>query len=59
MTILEKLQSLGFQSSEVTGETKGVSTVRVRTLKGWVYDRFTSEADVERWANFHKPEGDT
>lgn len=56
MTIIEKLASLSFANAEITGETKGVSTVRVRTAKGWVYERFSSDDEVTRWANFHKPE---
>lgn len=56
MAILQKLTDLGFVQAEVTGEVKGVSVVRVRTAKGWVYERFSSDEDVDRWANFHKPE---
>jgi hypothetical protein len=56
MTIIEKLASLGFSNAELASDDKGTSTVKIRTAKGWVYDRFTSEASVERWANFHKPE---
>lgn len=56
MTIIEKLASLGFANAQLSGEAKGVSTVRIRTAKGWVYDRFASEEAVDRWANFHKPE---
>lgn len=56
MTIIEKLADLGFSNAQVMGEAKGVSTLKIRTAKGWVYDRFTSDDDVERWAKFHKPE---
>lgn len=58
MAILQKLSDLGFIDAAVTGEAKGLSTVRVRTSKGWVYERFSSDEEVERWANFHKPESD-
>lgn len=56
MGILEKLSSLGFQNSEVTGESKGVTTIRARTSKGWVYQKFTSETQIDSWANSHEPE---
>jgi len=56
MAILQKLTDLGFTQAEVTGEAKGKTAVRVRTSKGWVYERFTDEAAVQRWANFHMPE---
>ncbi len=58
MAILQKLNDLGFVQAEVTGEVKGVSIVRVRTAKGWVYERFSNDEAVDRWANFHKPEGE-
>jgi hypothetical protein len=58
MVILQKLTDLGFTQATVTGEAKGISTVRVRTSKGWVYDRFASDEAVERWANFHQPESE-
>jgi hypothetical protein len=56
MTIIEKLADLGFANAELLGEEKGTSRVRIRTSKGWIYDRFSSEEAVDRWANFHKPE---
>ena len=58
MAILQKLNELGFVQAEVTGEVKGVSIVRIRTAKGWVYERFASDEAVTRWANFHKPESE-
>jgi hypothetical protein len=56
MDVLQILKDLGFDKAEVTGNSKGVSTVRVRTLKGWVYQRFSTEDQVESWAKYHKPE---
>lgn len=56
MAILEKLVELGFKMPEQVNNSKGVTTVRVRTSKGWVYQRFSSDDQVESWAKFHKPE---
>lgn len=56
MSILEYLVSLGFTNSTVVGEAKGVTTVRIRTDKGWAYERFASNADVDTWAHGKKPE---
>ncbi|ASJ58989.1 hypothetical protein KEM44_21120 [Sinorhizobium meliloti] len=56
MAILQKLADLGFANSAITGEAKGLSTVRVRTGKGWVYHRFASADQVDAWAKFHEPE---
>lgn len=56
MTILEKLSSLGFENAHLISEAKGKSTLKIRTSKGWVYERFSSEDEAGRWANFHSPE---
>lgn len=54
MGILEKLADLGFSNAELLDDKKG--TTRVRTSKGWVYERFASEDAVSAWAVRHKPE---
>jgi hypothetical protein len=56
--ILQKLNELGFTNAEVTGERKGIFCVRVRTEKGWVYERFASAGAVPSWAVRHSPETD-
>ena len=56
MAIVQKLNELGFDNAAVTGEAKGVTTVRVRTAKGWVYQKFTDESQADNWAKFHQPE---
>lgn len=56
MAILQKLTDLGFANAAVTGEAKGVTTVRVRTAKGWVYEKFTDASQADNWAKFHQPE---
>jgi hypothetical protein len=56
MTIIEKLASLGFTNTELIGEARGKSTVKIRTTKGWVYEKFATIDDVARWAVFHEPE---
>ncbi len=58
MAILQKLDDLGFTNCQQVKETAGVSTVRVRTDRGWVYEKFSSAAQVESWVNFHRPEGE-
>lgn len=54
MDILKKLEDLGFQSATVLDEKKG--TTRIRTSKGWVYERFESEDAINAWSVRHKPE---
>lgn len=54
MDILSKLSSLGFSNAALLDEKKGLT--RVRTAKGWVYDRFQSEEHIDAWADNHKPE---
>ena len=55
MSIVEYLIALGFTNSTVVGEAKGITTVRIRTVKGWTYERFTSPADVDAWARGKEP----
>lgn len=60
MTALETLADLGFQNSSIVLEKRGQVTVRVRTSKGWTYQKFTEgdglEASVRAWAVDHLPE---
>lgn len=58
MAILQKLSDLGFSNCHQVKEAAGVTTVRVRTDRGWVYEKFSSETQVESWANFHRPEAE-
>ncbi|MBY5821482.1 hypothetical protein [Rhizobium leguminosarum] len=54
MDILQKLSDLGFTNAAMLNEASGLT--RIRTLKGWVYERFTSENQIETWDNRNKPE---
>ncbi len=54
MDILAKLADLGFTNAAVLNEAQGLT--RIRTSKGWVYERFKSEEQIEAWANRHIPE---
>lgn len=58
MAIVQKLNDLGFANCSIAKEADGVTTVRVRTSKGWVYEKFTSPEQVQNWAQFHKPESE-
>lgn len=55
--MLEHLASLGFNNAEILSDGPFV-TVRIRTSKGWVYERFPSDdlTPVNTWATRHKPE---
>jgi hypothetical protein len=54
MDILQKLSELGFTNATVLNEASGLT--RIRTAKGWVYERFASESQMEAWANRNSPE---
>ncbi len=59
MTALEKLEALGFTGSAVVNERRGIVTVRIRTTRGWTYEKFSTanaEAEVAAWAVHHSPE---
>lgn len=59
MTALEKLEALGFAGSVVVNERKGIVTLRIRTSRGWTYEKFSmanAEAEVAAWAIHHSPE---
>jgi hypothetical protein len=50
MALLELLKSIGFTETELLGEKKGEYTLRIRTDKGWTYERFKTADDVYAWA---------
>jgi hypothetical protein len=52
MDILQTLSDLGFADAAILDEGKGV--VRIRTSKGWTYERFKSEGDIAAWAGTHR-----
>lgn len=54
MDLKAKLSDLGFKSFEVLNEDNGLT--KVRTSKGWDYQKFTTEAQVDKWFLFNKPE---
>ena len=56
MAIVPKLNELGFVNCTQVKEAAGVTTVRVRTSRGWVYEKFSSAEQVGDWAKFHSPE---
>lgn len=58
MAILQKLSDLGFSNCQQVKESSGVVTVRVRTTRGWVYEKFSSASQVDDWSKFHRPEND-
>jgi len=49
MTIIETLTSLGFEATDL-GSKNGKTLVKVKTAKGWAYERLSSEAEVRQWA---------
>ena len=56
MTTPETLTDLGF-SAEAVSERKGLTTYRIRTSKGWTYEKFPADAEdaVRAWAKAHEP----
>lgn len=56
MAILQKLTELGFKADSVGKDVNNTETVRIRTSKGWTYQRFTHDEEVDMWAKYHKPE---
>lgn len=60
MTALETLEALGFVNSAIVATKGAVQTFRIRTSKGWAYEKFTNddavEASVRAWAKNRQPE---
>ena len=56
--VVQKLVALGFRNSEALSEKKTIVTVRIRTTKGWTYEKFDSAnlAAIDMWAASHSPE---
>lgn len=56
--MLDRLASLGFTNASILSEKGGKVIVKVRTAKGWTYERFpVGDLDaVDRWASYHEPE---
>lgn len=51
MTVVETLESLGFDVTDLgTNEKTGKTLVKVRTNKGWAYDRLANEDEARAWA---------
>lgn len=56
--MLDRLASLGFTQAGILSQTAGKVLVKVRTSKGWTYERFPfDDLDaIDRWALHHEPE---
>lgn len=57
MAILQKLTDLGFKAEVLGNDSSNTETLRIRTSRGWTYERFKFDEDVDSWSKFHKPEG--
>lgn len=58
--MLEVLASHGFTNAAVVNEEKAAFVMRIRTGKGWVYERFPKDdlASVDAWAIRNEPESE-
>lgn len=56
MDALATLSEAGFANVASLGEKNGKVLVRIRTARGWVYERFSSAAEIAAWAQKHEPE---
>lgn len=54
MTVVETLTSLGFTATDL-GTKAGKTLVKVKTDKGWAYDRLATEEDARVWASDKNP----
>lgn len=54
MDILKTLSDAGFENAALLDPEKGL--VRVRTAKGWAYERFKTEEQLASWVKAHEPE---
>lgn len=56
--VVQKLLSLGFTNTEALSEKKSIVTIRIRTSKGWTYEKFDSAdmAAIDLWSASHSPE---
>lgn len=52
MSLLERLEVAGFPDAAIVGLPMcDKLTVRVRTDKGWLYEKFDHDEDVSAWAS--------
>lgn len=56
--MLDYLASLGFTNASILSQTPSKALVKVRTSKGWTYERFPIDDNgaIDRWASHHEPE---
>lgn len=54
MTVIEALVSLGFEATDL-GTKNGKTLVKVKTSKGWAYERLSSEDEARAWAADKQP----
>lgn len=56
--IAKRLMELGFHNIEFVNEKRGLVTVKIRTSKGWTYEKFDSAVPdaVDLWSAKHQPE---
>jgi len=56
--VVLRLAALGFINCEALSEKKAIVTVRIRTSRGWTYEKFDSAdiASIDLWAKKHEPE---
>lgn len=57
--VIERLSMLGFNNAAVARvDSNGYSVCKIRTSKGWVWERFDPQnlSAVSSWAIKHKPE---
>lgn len=58
MNPLERLEALGFTDAALVGVQRTKTVFRVRTAKGWQYEKFDTEAlpdALDAWASKHQP----
>lgn len=53
---IQRLTDLGFQAELLGKDKSNTETLRIRTSRGWTYQRFKFDEEVDAWSNFHKPE---
>lgn len=56
--VLEKLADLGFTTASVESVSGNTAVTKIRTSKGWVWERFNTgdSAAIAAWAVKHEPE---
>lgn len=57
MDVLQILTSLGFKAESLPDKSRRDGLIyKIRTDRGWVYERFQSADEATLWAQKHKPE---